>query len=277
MKNNIIAIIYDFDKTLCTKDMQEYTFIPNLGIDADTFWNDCNLLRDESKIDQVLAYMYLMLDKNNKSHKNLKRKYLNEMGENIEFFPGVVDWFERINKYGKEHGMTIEHYVVSSGLKEIIEGSEIGKYFKVIYASEYLYDDNGNAVWPKIAINYTNKTQFLYRINKGVLDISNDDDLNNKMLKNQRRIDFSNMIYIGDGITDIPCMQMNVDRGGVSIAVYNKNNTVAKKLLDDERINFMAKANYNNESELDMIVKEVINEMAIKTKLDNVTYSQLKG
>lgn len=276
MKNNIIAIVYDFDKTLCDKDMQEYTFIPNLGIDANTFWEDCDKLRKSSNIDQVLAYMYLMLNKTIKNGGVLKRDYLNKMGENINLFPGVINWFKRVNEYGKKEGMIIEHYIVSSGLKEIIEGSPINKYFKVIYASEFLYDENNNAVWPKLAINYTNKTQFLYRINKGVLDVSNDNDLNNKMLKETRRIDFSNMIYIGDGITDIPCMQMNQDRGGISIAVYNNKFDTAKKLLKDERINFMVKADYQKDSELDIIIKDTIKEMAIKTKLDNITYSQLK-
>ena len=272
MKNKIIAIMYDFDKTLCTKDMQEYTFIPNLGIDANKFWTDANKLRQNNKMDQVLTYMYLMFQKTTNNNTTIKRNYLNKIGKDIELFPGVSTWFDRINKYGKKHGVTIEHYIISSGLKEIIEGSVIGKKFKQIYASEFLYNEDGNAVWPKIAVNYTNKTQFLVRINKGILDISNDDDLNKKMLEDAKRISTSNMIYIGDGLTDVPCMKLTKDGGGVSIAVYTeKSMKIAKSLYDDGRINYAAKADYKEGSNLDTIVKKTIESMAINTELNNLS------
>jgi len=266
MRNNIIAIMYDFDKTLCTKDMQEYTFIPNLGIKPEEFWADANELREKSKMDQVLTYMYLMLKKTTDNNQILKRNYLNEMGKDIELYPGVEQWFERINKFGKKHGVIIEHYIISSGLKEIIEGTSIGKYFKKIYASEFLYDESGKAIWPKIAVNYTNKTQFLIRIKKGVLDISDDYNLNKKMLENERRISTSNMIYIGDGITDVPCMKLTKDGGGVSIAVYNeKSKNTAKSLYEDNRINYFVKANYTEHSQIDEIIKKTIMAMSLNT------------
>lgn len=270
--------MYDFDKTLCTKDMQEYTFIPNLGIEAKDFWTEADKLRQENMMDQVLTYMYLMFQKMANNNRPLKREYLNKMGENIQLFPGVNEWFTRINEYGKEVGMEVEHYIISSGLKEIIEGTEIGKYFKEIYASEFYYNDDGNAVWPRLAVNYTNKTQFLSRINKGVLDISDDASLNKKMLDNERRISTSNMIYIGDGYTDVPCMKLTKDNGGVSIAVYHgENNDTAKNLLRDERINYMAKADYSLDSEIDKIVHKTIKAMAINTELKNITYKQNRG
>ena len=270
--------MYDFDKTLCTKDMQEYTFIPNLGIEAKDFWTEADKLRQENMMDQVLTYMYLMFQKMANNNRPLKREYLNKMGENIQLFPGVSEWFTRINEYGKEVGMEVEHYIISSGLKEIIEGTEIGKYFKEIYASEFYYNDDGNAVWPRLAVNYTNKTQFLSRINKGVLDISDDASLNKKMLDNERRISTSNMIYIGDGYTDVPCMKLTKDNGGVSIAVYHgENNDTAKNLLRDERINYMAKADYSLDSEIDKIVHKTIKAMAINTELKNITYKQNRG
>lgn len=276
MKNKIIAIMYDFDKTLCTKDMQEYTFIPNLGIEANKFWKEANKLREKSQMDQVLTYMYLMFKKTADNNSTLKRNYLNKMGEEVEFFPGVEEWFERINSYAKSLGFTVEHYIISSGLKEIIEGSKIGKYFKCIYASEFYYNQDGNAVWPKLAVNYTNKTQFLNRIKKGVLDISDDDNLNRKMMVRDRRISVSNMIYIGDGITDIPCMKLTKDGGGVSIAVYtDKSIDTAKMLLKDGRINYMVRADYQDGSDIDKIVKKTIEKMAIKTELDNITNSQI--
>lgn len=275
MRNNIIAIMYDFDKTLCTRDMQEYTFLPNLGIEASSFWGEANSLRENCKMDQVLLYMYLMFRKTVDNNRSLKRDYLNKMGENIELFPGVVEWFDRINEYGKSLGFEIEHYIISSGLKEIIEGSKIGDKFKRIYASEFFYNEDGNAMWPKLAVNYTNKTQFLMRINKGILDISDDNGLNDKMLENERRICTSNMIYIGDGLTDVPCMKLTKENGGVSIAVYtDKNYDTAKKLLNDDRINYMVKSDYRDGSEIDSIVKKTIKRMAIDTELKNITYKQ---
>lgn len=275
MRNNVIAIMYDFDKTLCTRDMQEYTFLPNLGIEASDFWNEANLLRENEKMDQVLTYMYLMFRKTVDNNRSLKRAYLNEMGRNIELYPGVTSWFDRINEYGKSLGIEIEHYIISSGLKEIIEGSQIGDKFKQIYASEFFYNDDGNAMWPKLAVNYTNKTQFLIRINKGILDISDDNGLNDKMLENDRRISTSNMIYIGDGYTDVPCMKLTKEHGGVSIAVYtDKTQDTAKKLLNDGRINYMVKTDYSDGSEIDCIIKKVINSMVINTELKNITYKQ---
>ena len=275
MRNNIIAIMYDFDKTLCTRDMQEYTFFPNLGIEAEDFWNDANNLRENNKMDQVLSYMYLMFRKTVDNNRSLKRDYLNQLGESIELFPGVVDWFDRINEYGRSLGFEIEHYIISSGLKEIIEGTLIGDKFKSIFASEFFYNEDGNAMWPKLAVNYTNKTQFLMRINKGILDISDDNKLNDKMLENDRRVSTSNMIYLGDGLTDVPCMKLTKENGGVSIAVYtDKNVGMAKKLLNDGRINYMISADYNEGTEMDEIVKKTIKSMAINTELKNITYKQ---
>lgn len=267
MKSNKIAIMYDFDKTLCTKDMQEYSFIPNLGMEASDFWKEADKLRINDKMDAVLAYMYLMNKMMNNKNIPLTRNYLNNMGKNIELFKGVKDWFDRINNYGKEHGMEIEHYIISSGLKEIIEGSLIGNKFKCVFASEYYYDD-GKAVWPKLAINYTNKTQFFKRINKGVLDVADDYNVNRKMEENDKMIPVENMIYIGDGITDVPCMKLTKDGGGVSIAVYtDKNIDVVRKLKNDERINYIANANYTEGSKLDIIVKKTIDSMAINKQL----------
>ena len=275
MRNNVIAIMYDFDKTLCTRDMQEYTFFPNLGIEANDFWNEANKLRENNKMDQVLSYMYLMFKKTVDNNRCLKRNYLNKMGENIELFPGVVEWFDRIDEYGKSLGFEIEHYIISSGLKEIIEGSRIGDKFKSIFASEFFYNEDGNAMWPKLAVNYTNKTQFLMRINKGILDISDDNRLNDKMLENERRISTSNMIYIGDGYTDVPCMKLTKENGGVSIAVYtDKNCETAKKLLNDGRINYMTPADYREGTEIDEIIKKTIQSMVINTELKNITYKQ---
>ena len=275
MNNKIVAIMYDFDKTLCTKDMQEYTFIPNLGMTPSDFWAEANRLREVDKMDQVLTYMYLMVKKTEDIGYHLTREYLRDMGDKIELFPGVLDWFDRINKYAKERGITIEHYIISSGVKEIIEGSKIGEYFKKVYASEFHYDEKGHAVWPNVAINYTNKTQFLMRINKGILDTSDDYGINKRMEKKDRRIALNNMIYIGDGITDVPCMKLTKEGGGVSIAVYtDKSEKIAHDLYMDERINYMAPADYRDGSRIDTVVKKTIDAMALSAELSDMSKSE---
>ena len=258
----IMAIMYDFDKTLCTKDMQEYTFIPNIGMKSTAFWAESKSLAEDEKMDQILAYMYLMLKKSRNADKPILRKVFVDAGKNIEFYPGVLDWFDRINDYGKKRGITIEHYIISSGLKEIIEGTKLKKMFKEIYACEFLYDANGIAVWPKLAVNYTAKTQFLFRINKGVLDLSKNNELNQFIPDNERRVPFSRMIYIGDGLTDVPCMKLVKLNGGKSIAVFKERlKKIGNQLLQDGRVDFIAKADYSADSELEKTVKAIIDSI----------------
>lgn len=267
MKNNVVAIMYDFDKTLCTKDTVEYSFLPNLKLNPDDFWDEMKEFRSIYKSDQVLSFMYMMCKKMKENNMKLDQKYLNDMGKKIELFPGVLEWFDRINEYGKELGLEIEHYVISSGLKEIIEGCPIGNKFKCIFASEFLYDEDGNACWPNVSINYTNKTQFLTRINKGILDIT-DNSINDKMLSDERRIPTSNMIYIGDGFTDIPCMKLTKDKGGVSIAVYtDKSYHIANKIFNDGRTNYIAFSDYNENSKIDIIIKKELKKMSINNSV----------
>lgn len=267
-KETIIALIYDFDKTLCTKDMQEYTFIPNLGINPKEFWQEADELALNNKMDKILACLYMMLKKSEEKGKSIHREDFKKYGQEIEFFKGVENWFLRINEYGKSKGIKIEHYIISSGQKEIIEGTTISKYFKEIFASEFLYID-GKAIWPAMAVNYTTKTQFLARINKGVLDVSDDETLNDKMLAEDRRISTKNMIYIGDGFTDVPSMRMTHDNGGYSIAVYQENTkATARKLLKDNRVDFAVLADYQENSKLELLIKDIIDKMAISTKLN---------
>ena len=275
-KKPIIALMYDFDKTLCTTDMQAYTFIPNLGMSADAFWQKASDLAEEKKMDRILAYMYLMLDEAHIHRKPIRRNDFVVLGKDLELYPGVQEWFCRINKFGKEQGVTIKHYIISSGLREIIEGSCIFKEFDDVFAGEFLYDENGVACWPKNVVNYTTKTQFLFRINKGVLDISNDDDLNRFTKEEDRPVPFRNMIYIGDGLTDVPCMKLVKVNGGCSIAVYqqNKRNKVTD-LIRDERVNFIEPADYSDNSKLDIIVKDIILHMASVERLKAHTKSQL--
>lgn len=277
MKETIVALIYDFDKTLCDRDMQEYAFIPSLGMEPEEFWKETDILAKTNKMDKILSCMYMMKLKSEEMGKSLKRKDFVKLGESIEFYPGILDWFERINEYGDRLGIKVEHYVISSGLKEIIEGTEISKYFKEIYACKFLYDEDGNAVWPAMSVNYTTKTQFLSRINKGILDISDDNSLNAKMLEDDRRISSRNMIYIGDGFTDIPSMKMVRENGGFSIAVYqeNKKDTV-RKLLEEDRVDYTALADYSENSKMDKLVKEMLMHMKIYTSLRDKHKKELK-
>lgn len=273
----LVALVYDFDKTLCDKDMQEYSFIPDLGMNATEFWKKTKEFTNKERMDKILACMYMMLNEAKKINKNITKEYLNSLGKDINYFPGINDWFDKINKYGEKLGLKIEHYIVSSGLKEIIEGTNISKYFKEIYACEFLYDDNGYAIWPKISVNYTTKTQFLSRINKGVLDISNDTLLNKKMIDEDRRISTKNIIYLGDGFTDIPSMRMTRETGGYAIAVYQNNDKkIVKDLLNDNRIDFYAKADYRENCEIDMLIKNILKDISIKQKLKEIHNTQLK-
>ncbi len=271
-----VAIMYDFDKTLCTKDMQEYAFIPSVGLSASEFWIKCDKLSKEEKMDKILSYLYLMIKESNSHDMPIKRETFNNAGKNIEFFPGVLTWFKRINEYGKSIGIDVEHYIISSGLKEIIEGSEIAKEFKEIYACEFLYNVNGVAIWPKLVVNYTTKTQFLYRINKGVLDVSNDNDLNKYIENDKRRIPFRNMIYIADGITDIPCMKLVKSNGGKSIAVYtDKSKELANTLLNEKRVDFIAPSNYTENSEIDIIMKRILDSLKAINEIVDIHHKQL--
>jgi phosphoserine phosphatase len=272
-KKPIIALMYDFDKTLCTKDMQEYRFIPNLGIDPKDFWAEATAMATQQKMDRILAYMYLMIDKSKTAKKPFRRKDFEIYGEDIEFFPGVVEWFERINRFGEELDLTIEHYIISSGLKEFIEHTPIASYMKEIYACEFHYDTNDAADWPLLAVNYTGKTQFLFRINKGVLNVSDDETLNMYTPEEKRRVPFRNMIYFGDGLTDVPCMKLVKTNGGHSIAVYTEKEKV-KQLLEQDRVNHIARADYSEGSQLDVLVKKILQKMKIENDFLRETFAQ---
>nr|WP_316621143.1 HAD family hydrolase [uncultured Ruminococcus sp.] len=278
MERPVIAIMYDFDKTLCTKDMQDYGFIPSLDMQPSEFWQKANVFGSGAQMDGVLAYLYTMIEECKRKGIALTREVLTQHGKGIELYPGVKEWFDRINLYGAAQGVQIEHYVISSGIKEIIEGSGIAEKFTKIFACEFLYDENGCALWPKTAVNYTNKTQFVYRINKGVLDISNDIDLNRSMPDDSKRVPFCNMIYIGDGLSDVPCMKMMKAYGGCAIAVYQENNkSKVEELLLGDRVDFIFPADYRKEGRLDKTVHNLIKKMAINDELVKENARQLKA
>ena len=265
MKKPIVAIMYDFDKTLCTKDMQEYAFIPSLGMTASDFWSEVRDMTDQEEMDNILAYMFIMVEKAKEKHIPITRQMFQEMGSHVEFFKGVTGWFDRITAFGEAVGVQVEHYIVSSGIKEIIEGTEIADHFKKIYACEFLYDESGSIQWPKYAVNYTAKTQFLFRINKGILTIDSKsaDILNGYTPEDDRRVPFCNMIYIGDGLTDVPSMKLVKLNGGQSIAVYDQDRgkDAAVQLKKADRVNFIAPADYSPDGQMDVIVKSIIKKI----------------
>jgi 2-hydroxy-3-keto-5-methylthiopentenyl-1-phosphate phosphatase len=271
----IIAFLYDFDKTLCTTDMQDYAFIPSLGMTPRDFWAEANGFGRRNHMDGILAYMYTMLRESKRRNLPFTREELVEKGRGIVLFPGVRDWFGRINAFGDQQGVQVEHYIISSGLREIIEGSPISGEFRKIYASEFYYDEAGHPVWPKLTVNFTTKTQFVYRINKGVLDVSNDRDLNASMPDDSKRVPFTSMIYMGDGLSDVPCMKMMRAYGGQAIAVYQAENRAGvEDLLAKGRVDYIFPADYSEGTALDATVRDIVRRMAITDRLAEENFSQ---
>lgn len=273
MDKPIVAIMYDFDKTLCTKDMQEYAFIPGVGMSAEEFWKECGELTLKHQMDPILAYMFLMVEKS-KGKMVVTKEILQNLGKEVELFKGVKTWFRRINKYAESKGFEAEHYIISSGIKEIIEGTPIGKEFKKIYAGSFIFDEHGTPCWPALAINYTSKTQFLFRINKGVLEVTENAKLNEYLQEDKRRVPFRNMIYIGDGLTDVPCMKLTKVNGGHSIAVFANKKDIANQMIKDGRVDFVTEADYRKGKELENIVCAIIDEVAAKEKIVNLHLEQ---
>jgi len=269
-RETVLAICYDFDKTLSPDDMQAQGYIQSVGYDVGDFWRETNLLADENEMDHNLAYMYKMAAEA-EGNLILTRKALREYGSKVKLYNGVAEWFGRICGYGAEKGVAVEHYVISSGLKEMIEGTVPAREgaFKRIYASSFYYNERGVAKWPAQAVNYTNKTQFLFRIVKGVLDI-NDPAVNDWFPPEKLRIPFRCMVYIGDSETDVPCMKLVNSNGGYSIGVYDpesRDKSKVRKMMREDRIKYYAPADYTDGSELDSLVKSIIDRTAANEKL----------
>ena len=272
----VVAICYDFDKTLSPDDMQAQGFIQTVGYDVPDFWRESNELAERNNMDQNLAYMYMMKEAA-QGRVLFTRKQLADYGAQVRLFPGVDSWFARIRAYGEEQGVLVEHYIISSGLKEMIEGTRAAQdgAFEKIYASSFYFNEKGVAIWPAQVVNYTNKTQFLFRIEKGVLDV-NDPGVNDFFSPDEIRVPFRNMIYLGDSDTDIPCMKLVSSYGGHSIGVYNAE-TLDKakvyKMMRDGRIRYFAPADYTEGSELEALVKAIIRRTAANEVLESLHYA----
>ena len=266
-----MALVYDFDGTLAPGNMQERQFIPDVGMTPHEFWTEVDLLASANQADRILMYMYFMLRKANEQGVPVRVGDFQERGRGLEFFDGVPEWFGRINDYGKSRGVRIEHYIVSSGNAEIIEGTPVANLVDRIYASRFLFDQNGVAVWPALAVNYTTKTQFLFRINKGAHDLSDDSGINRFVKQEDRPVPFENMVYIGDGETDVPCFRLVKDLGGLSVAVFPPRTRNARqraqRFVNEGRVHCVAPADYTRDSQLDRLVQSNINLVANRAAL----------
>ena len=270
-----MAICYDFDGTLSPGNMQEYDFMKALGIkNSKKFWDKAQAIAKAQNADSIASYMQLMIQASLEKNLPFKRETFKNYGKNIELYKGVEDWFKRITEYAKKRGIFLKHYIISSGIKEIIEGTKIARNFTKVYASSFMYGPNGGAVWPAIVLNYTSKTQYLFRINKGCEDISDNTKINDYVPPQDRPIPFSNMIYIGDGSTDIPCMTIVKRDGGHSIAVYktgtNGARNKASHLVSDNRVNVVLPADYSKDKPIDVYVKAVIDKIAADNYLHSL-------
>ncbi len=276
----IFALCYDFDKTLSPRNMQEYAFIDDIGMTPKDFWDECNETMRLNHMDDILAYMYVMCKKA-RGKLLLTRKTLNDLGRGVELFKGVDTWFDRVNAYAEQKGMKAEHYIISSGLKEIIEGTSIANRFERIYAAEYCYDADGVPVWPAMAVNYTSKTQFLYRINKGIFEVRENDGLNEFMPEEKRRVPFRNIVYIGDGYTDVPSMKVVRMNGGHSVAVFQEDREKMSELILKGRADYAVYADYSVGSDIERTVFALIDlaaaeDATAKLHADSVALAQQK-
>ncbi|WP_300394088.1 HAD family hydrolase [Henriciella sp.] len=263
------ALIYDYDGTLARGNIQENSFLPAIDMERGDFWKEVKRLTKQYDADEILVYMQLMLRKAKEKGVEVTRDELAKHGASSQLFDGLADhsWFNRLNKFSRERGLELEHYIISSGTQEMIEGSLIAKDFKAIMASRYIYNEVGQAEWPSLAINYTTKTQFLFRINKGIDNVWDNEAINRFMPEAERPIPFSRMIFIGDGDTDIPAMKMTTHYGGHSIAAYDpkcdaRSLDKIHRLISDGRVNFVAPADYTENHHMDILLKGVLGRIA---------------
>ena len=279
-KKPIVALIYDFDGTLSPGNMQEFGFIQAVGKTKEEFWKMSDGIAVGQDASNVLAYMKLMFDEARKAGIPLRRSKFKEFGKHIELYEGVKEWFGMVNEYGRQKGVRVEHYINSSGLKEIIEGSPIAKEFHHIYAGTFIYNEDGIAEWPGIAVDHTAKTQFLFKISKGITSQHDSKMVNASIADDKKRIPFSHMIYFGDGETDIPCMKIVGMFGGNPIAVYDpdssKKKATAQKLQRQGRVKFVTPATYTKDSRTFKIVAAIIDKVKAEDDLAKLSSKSIK-
>lgn len=263
------ALVYDFDGTLARGNIQEHTLLPELKEEKGRFWVRVKKEAKRHDADEILTYMRLMVELSRQRRVPITRALLRKHGRETQLFDGVLEWFGRINTYGTRQNLALEHYVISSGISEMIEGCPASRHFVRVFGSTFFYNSAGHATWPAIAINYTTKTQYLFRINKGVLNNWDNDGVNRWVPMEDRPLPFSRIIFIGDGDTDIPSMKMIHHQGGQAIAVFDPSRGSAARsqekiyrLITEDRVRYVAPADYTEGSQLDVIVKGILGRIA---------------
>jgi len=268
-----IALVYDFDGTLSPQAMQEYTVLPKIGVEPARFWARVDEEARRTESDPMLVYLRRILEELEEKRVDVKREDFARMAARIKYFPGVLTWFGRMNAYvarRSKRKVKLQHYLISAGQKEILEGVAIRRHFRRIYASEYHFNHHGVATFPKSLVTDTLKTQFLFRINKGIEDVT--ESINEHMPEEKRPIPFQNIVYVGDGMTDVPSMALTKKNGGHAVAVYPSRGDRGKratcmKLLDAGRVDFVAEADYRNASKLSRRV-----ELLLDAIIANIAY-----
>ncbi len=269
------AIVYDFDGTLARGNLHERSFVPDIaGMSHAEFWLDVKRLAKAEDADEILVYMHLMLDRARTAGRPVTRAALRDAGRDPDLFDGLDHWFERTNAFADDLGFSLDHYVISSGIYEMIEGCPLFGRFRQVFASRFLFDINGEARWPSVAINYTTKTQYLFRINKGIENSWDGAAINRFMAPDARSVPFERMIFIGDGETDIPSMKMVTSQGGCAVAVldpyqWNEPRSLDKisRLISEERVSFVAPADYQPMSQLDVLIKGALGRIARRANI----------
>lgn len=274
------AIVYDFDGTLAAGDCAQHGLLPAIGIaDVTKFWNNVKTKAKDTDSDEILTYLGCLASEAVRAQKEeeLSPDRLRHHGRSIPLFPGVIKWFDRINHHAIDRGIALEHYIVSSGIEEMILGTSIASHFTKIFGCRYQYDTaTGTVTWPSVAINYTTKTQYIFRVNKGILNSFDNEEVNRFVEHRERRIPFENIIYIGDGDTDIPCMRLVKDQGGCSIAVFNPNSwgqqktsEKIEKLIAEDRVSFVTPGNYEEGSQLDVTIQGILSRIGRRSSLQH--------
>ena len=273
MKQNTIALVYDFDGTLIPKTMQDYTIIPRLKLRSDKFWSDIMEEAEATDGEVMMIYMRQLITRANSMNIKITKSEFKLMASKIEYFKGVFTWFDNINKYLKNNHKRIKvaHYVISAGHHEILESTAIRKKLTNVFGSQYYFNEQGHATFPKVVVTDTAKTQFLFRINKGKEKVS--DSINSHMPEELRPIPFENMIYIGDGLTDVPSMALIKKQNGHAVSVYPRGSKKQKKVSNDllaaKRVDFIAEANYARNSILFKRICLIIDMISARIKYRN--------
>lgn len=264
-KQPIVALIYDFDGTLSPGNMQEFGFIQAIGKGIEEFWRESDSIAIGQDASNVLSYMKLMIDAAREQGIKLRRDDLVRFGLNVDLYEGVREWFDLVDSYGASRGVKVEHYINSCGLREIVEGTPIASKFKHIFAGSFIYNSEGEAEWPGVAVDYTAKTQFLFKINKGIFSARDNKLVNDSVAEDKKRVPFTHMVYFGDGDTDVPCMKIVGMFGGHPIAVYNPANSrkkaTADRLKREGRVRFSVPAIYSRDSKAYRVVTAIIDKI----------------